>query len=421
MISVFTPFHAKANQFLLEAYDSLLAQSNPNWEWILVPNAGGVVPEIVLQDSRVSVFPVEDDDPEHNRIGRLKRHACSKASGSIYLELDADDILTSTALEEVERAFRDAGVAMVYSNHAEFQNGTWESRVYNEAFGWKARPVFYEGHELQETISWPPSPHMMRQIFWAPNHVRAWRAVAYNAMDGHDEALKTGDDHDLCCRTYIAYGARGIAHIDKCLYLYRLHPENSCTTNNEGVQRQTEQNYLKYSRAMALRWARDEGTQLLDLGGRLNAWEGFTTVDLHDAQVITDLNDPWPFADNSAGVIRASHVFEHLKDPVHAMNEAFRVLAPGGWLFLDVPSTDGRGAFQDPTHVSFWNQNSIWYYTRQEFARFVPKFKGRFQDSRTVTFFPSDFERAHNIPILQSDLIAVKGYYSKRPVGAVMI
>jgi len=25
------------------------------------------------------------------------------------------------------------------------------------------------------------------------------------------------------------------------------------------------------------------------------------------------------------------------------------------------PSTDGRGAFQDPTHLSFWNLNS-WFY-----------------------------------------------------------
>ena len=27
------------------------------------------------------------------------------------------------------------------------------------------------------------------------------------------------------------------------------------------------------------------------------------------------------------------------------------------------PSTDGRGAYQDPTHVAFYNENSFWYYT----------------------------------------------------------
>jgi hypothetical protein len=103
------------------------------------------------------------------------------------------------------------------------------------------------------------------------------------------------------------------------------------------------------------------------------------------------------------------------------MNEAFRVLAPGGWLLIEVPSTDGRGAFQDPTHVSFWNENSIWYYTNRNFSRFIPSFKGRFQNSRTVTYFPSEFERVHNMAVVQSDLIALKGDYAKRPVGEVLI
>ncbi len=29
-----------------------------------------------------------------------------------------------------------------------------------------------------------------------------------------------------------------------------------------------------------------------------------------------------------------------------------------GWFLSQTPSTDGRGAFQDPTHVSMWNSNS---------------------------------------------------------------
>ena len=172
---------------------------------------------------------------------------------------------------------------------------------------------------------------------------------------------------------------------------------------------------------MATRWSHDKDLALIDIGGRLNALPGFTTVDLFDADITADLNGKWPFEDSTVGVLRCSHVLEHLKDPVHAMNEAFRVLAPGGWMFIEVPSTDGRGAFQDPTHVSFWNSNSMWYYTREEFSRFVPAFKGRFQNSRTVNYFPSQFEQDHNIVVVQADLIAVKGSYALRPVGQVLI
>lgn len=421
MISIITPVYYKSIPYLQDTYNSLLEQTYQDWEWVTVLNNRGLIPDDIAKDPRVKVFSVEDDDPEHNKIGRLKNFACTQSTGEILVELDSDDILVPTALEEIFNAFKDPKVAMVYSNGANFNSDTWESPIFGKEFGWESRPFFYNGHKLNEMVAWPVSAQMMRYIFWAPDHVRAWRASAYYAIGGHDINIKTGDDHDLCCRLYIEYGVSGFKHIDKCLYLYRLHGQNSCVVHNDEVQVQTSKNYLKYSRDMAIRWSNDNGLSNLDLGGRINAWHGFTTVDLMDADIITNLEDRWPFEDNSVGVIRASHIFEHLKDPIHTMNEAFRVLAPGGWLLIEVPSTDGKGAFQDPTHVSFWNENSIWYYTNKNFSRFIPSFKGRFQNSRTVTYFPSEFERLHNMAVVQSDLIAVKGYYARRPVGEVLI
>ena len=422
MISITTPVYHKSVPFLDDTYNSLLEQTHKDWEWVIVLNNGGSVPEHIANDPKVKQFTVGDDeDPNHNKIGRLKNFACSQAQGDILVELDADDLLMPTALADIIEAFKDPKGAMVYSNGANFQHDTWESPTFGKEFGWESRPFFYNNHQLNEMVAWPVSAHMMRYVFWAPDHVRAWRSGAYNAVGGHNVDLKTGDDHDLCCRLYIEYGATGFKHIDKCLYLYRLHGQNSCVVYNDDVQEQTSKNYLKYSRDMMVRWSNDNKLLNVDLGGRINAWSNFTTVDLFDADIIADLNNPWPFEDNSVGVIRASHLFEHLKDPIHTMNEAFRVLAPGGWLLIEVPSTDGRGAFQDPTHVSFWNENSIWYYTNRNFSRFIPSFKGRFQNSRTVTYFPSEFERIHNMSVVQSDLIAVKGDYAKRPVGEVLI
>lgn len=420
MISIITPIYHKSLPYLHETYASLLQQTYSDWEWVAVLNNGGSVPENIQMDSRVKIFTLEDSADDYN-IGKLKAFACSKASGSILVELDSDDILLPTALEEIIAAFEDSKVVMVYSNSASFNTDTWESPKFSEYYGWKSRPFFYKEHELNEMIAWPASAHMMRFIFWAPDHVRAWRTSGYRSIGGHDPNIKLGDDHDLCCRLYIAYGEAGFKHIDKCLYLYRLHSENSYKVYNAEVQQQTEANYLKYSRRLAIRWAEDNSLLKVDLGGRLNAWNNFTTVDLFDADIVTDLNNSWPIPDNSVGIIRASHIFEHLKDPIHTMNEAYRVLAPGGWLFIEVPSTDGRGAFQDPTHVSYWNQNSLWYYTNKTFSKFIPSFKGRFQNSRTVTYYPSEFERVHNIAIVQSDLIAIKGEYARRPVGEILI
>lgn len=77
----------------------------------------------------------------------------------------------------------------------------------------------------------------------------------------------------------------------------------------------------------------------------------------------TDLRKRWPFEDSSVDEIRAHDIFEHLPVKVHTMNEAHRILKPGGMLDLFIPTTEGRGAFQDPTHVSFWTPNDIWYFS----------------------------------------------------------
>lgn len=45
-----------------------------------------------------------------------------------------------------------------------------------------------------------------------------------------------------------------------------------------------------------------------------------------------------PYPDNTFDVVHTSHVFEHLEDPLLAAQEAWRVLKPGGLLFIEVPN-----------------------------------------------------------------------------------
>ena len=425
MISIISPFHKPIQKYLHDTYECLKSQTFKDWQWILVPNGGAEIPSFLESDKRIKVIPTEDDKGQsHNSIGRLKHLACFKSDGEIIVELDADDLLTPNALGEIYKVFKDSSVVFAYSNSAHFKDSTWEGEHYSDYYGWQWREFKYDGHKLFEQIAWPPSSQMMRFIFWAPNHVRAWRAKDYWKLGGHDESLANGDDHDLCCKFYLEYGAKGFRHIDKCLYLYRIHGKNHCMGEfNSEIQIQTDKNYRKYSRDLATRWAKDEGLELIDLGGRFNKWNEYKTMDLNEpADIICDLNKKWPLKDNSVGVLKAYHILEHLKDPIHSMNEAYRVLAPGGWFFIEVPSTDGRGAFQDPSHCSFWNQNSFWYYTDRNFARFIkPEQNCRFQKSRIVTYFPTDFEKRNDIPIVQADLIALKPPYDKRPVGEILI
>jgi ubiquinone/menaquinone biosynthesis C-methylase UbiE len=163
-----------------------------------------------------------------------------------------------------------------------------------------------------------------------------------------------------------------------------------------------------------MRWAIDNGLACYDLGGRIDRQQGYLSVDLLDADVIADLEKPWPFPDNSVGVLRAYHLLEHLADTIHFFNEAYRVLAPGGFLLIEVPSVNGAGAFGDPTHRKFFNLLTFEYFTNEQYARFIqPQYTGRFQKARVVEYWWQN----PKIPVISAQLIALKGWYDERWCG----
>jgi SAM-dependent methyltransferase len=100
----------------------------------------------------------------------------------------------------------------------------------------------------------------------------------------------------------------------------------------------------------------------LNLGCSDSLISGFVNVDIASpADQLADLRQPWPWPDSSVEFIRAHDILEHLPDKILTLNEAYRVLIPYGVMEMIVPTTDGRGAWQDPTHTSYWNVNSLMY------------------------------------------------------------
>ncbi len=124
----------------------------------------------------------------------------------------------------------------------------------------------------------------------------------------------------------------------------------------------------------------------VDLGCGENKDSDFCGVDVcpgPNVDIVADLNQKFPFEDNSVDEIKAHDSIEHLHDRLHTMNEIWRICKDGALVDIRVPSTDGRGAFQDPTHVSFWNINSFMYYC-VEFPAYLQLckrygFKGEFK------------------------------------------
>jgi predicted SAM-dependent methyltransferase len=120
----------------------------------------------------------------------------------------------------------------------------------------------------------------------------------------------------------------------------------------------------------------------IDLGcGRKKkgGWYGIDCQQFDGVDLVCDCNEIIPLGDNVASEINACDFLEHINNDkrIHIMTEIWRLLKPNGLFYSFTPSTDGRGAFQDPTHYSFWNENSFWYYCHDNSRRLYnikPKF-----------------------------------------------
>lgn len=107
----------------------------------------------------------------------------------------------------------------------------------------------------------------------------------------------------------------------------------------------------------------------LDIGAGTILQEGWTALDpVHgEGGWKRRAEDaPWPVDDGGVEELRASHVMEHIHagaDRITVMNEAHRALKSGGIFTIIVPIFNGGWqAIADPTHVSFWVEESFHYF-----------------------------------------------------------
>lgn len=418
-VSIITPTHNA--KWLGEAYASLQRQTYSDWEWIVLPNGGAKDLPDFSGEPRVRVIPVEGK----LNIGGYKQRGFSEATGELLVELDHDDELAPFCLAELVDACRTEGPGFYYSDFCNFfDDGRGQSETYPNLHGWEDYEVEFRDATHRAIRAFSPSARALCDIWFAPNHVRAWHREAYFYTGGHDPNLTAADDHDLVCRTYLS--PHPFVYIPKCLYYYRriVDPRTANTFTDQqfsdDVKRRNDIHRNTYLHRLAQRWAERMALPCLDFGGAHNCPAGYTSVDVRDADVLHEIGSgPLPFEDDSVGIVRAQDFFEHVPRNrfVYVMNEIYRVLAPGGWILSSTPSSDGRGAFQDPTHVNYMNENSFWYYTQRAFAKYVPEFTGRFQGVRLFTYHPTQWHRDRQIPYVYADLVALKGQRQPGPVG----
>lgn len=105
-----------------------------------------------------------------------------------------------------------------------------------------------------------------------------------------------------------------------------------------------------------------------------------------------------PIKTNSVDSVYASHLLEHIVHLESLMSEIYRVCKPGAEIIIKVPYWSHQTAVEDPTHVRYFTENSIMYFSKTTIG----------SDKRLISI-PYDFKPKQII------LHAEKGYEKLEP------
>jgi glycosyltransferase involved in cell wall biosynthesis len=243
--SIFTPTY-NTGERIYRTYESLKKQTLDDWEWVIVddsPNdeTWNILQEISKNDFRVKVhkiYPLSEGN-----IGLVKHRAASLCLGEWLVELDHDDTLISTCLQELHNAsLKYPNAGFMYSDVCElYEDGEMKTYDHDHSGNWYARPdnhfdFGYAGHTYVEADGktyinhhYPDiNPLSIRFNISMPNHVRVWKKEVYDKIGGHNVNTPIADDYELIVRTFLN---TEMVHVKKMLYL-QWNNRNSAVDNN---------------------------------------------------------------------------------------------------------------------------------------------------------------------------------------------
>ena len=207
-------------EYLQEAIDSILAQTYPNWEVILVDDKSNDnskdIYEQYASDRRFKVFYNDDNQG----CGYTKRRCIELADGELCGFLDPDDALAPQALEIMVQA---------HSDHPEC------SLIYSTCYR-------YSGDKEAEMPVWdlvgeiPSEQDMLIYRKRIAGHFASFKKERYDTTVGINPFLKADVDGDL----YLLLEEVGnIMYLPVALYYYRINNSKSISIGDNKAEIRT--------------------------------------------------------------------------------------------------------------------------------------------------------------------------------------
>jgi glycosyltransferase involved in cell wall biosynthesis len=215
LVSVVTPCH-NAGPFVAETIESVLAQTHPGVEQVIVDDASTDESWTVIE-RYAAAHPerVRGLRLEQNRGGCFARNRGAElARGEYLMFLDADDVIAPDTLAALADAVRDRpgtiGICPWRRLHRD-PDGTWRETPPD-------LPRLPPSDADAALRGW------LAGTGWAPPCAMLWRRDAYEMVGGWDEALARNQDGDIAMRA-LAAGALPVRANGGTAY-YRAHDDS---------------------------------------------------------------------------------------------------------------------------------------------------------------------------------------------------
>jgi glycosyltransferase involved in cell wall biosynthesis len=235
-------------QYLAEMLDSVLAQTDRDWELILwddgsVDGSIEIAREYADRDDRIKFVAA-------THLGRILSlcGAHAIASGEFVGWIDSDDRLHPQAVELTAKALSsNPSVGMVYTQYRQI-----DSLGNDLGIGYRCQ------------IPYSPQQLCVDFVLF---HFRLLRREAFDRCGGIDRTIGGAEDYDLCLRlSEIA----DIAHLPRILYDYRKHPDTISVTQKA---EQTHYSKIAVERAINRRGWHDRYRLVVTEEGLFQLWE----------------------------------------------------------------------------------------------------------------------------------------------------
>ena len=237
---VFSLFTSTFNSYdkITRAYNSIKQQTLENWEWVILDDSPDdehfdFLRQNLSHDCRIRLYRRSENS---GSIGNVKNEAVSLCRGKYVLEMDHDDEIAPTVLEDATHVFlknEEVGFVYmdfinIYENGDNFKYGDHICKGYGSYYCQK-----YNGKWVYVYNTPNINNITLSHLVCCPNHPRIWRRDLLLKIGNYCEHLPICDDYEILLRTAINCKMAKIPKLGYVQYMNNSNNNFSLIRNGE--------------------------------------------------------------------------------------------------------------------------------------------------------------------------------------------